>query len=104
MMKDTDHFREKRDLESIEIRGSELRPGSRVILHPRGWLEIMDRTLRDKVAIIESIEQDFEERLFVAVIVEGAGGREACNGHRACNRFFFRPDEVELFDTPKQTR
>jgi hypothetical protein len=91
-------FCEKREFESIEIGGATLRPGSRVILQPHGWLEIIDQRLRGKVAVVESIEQDYEERLFVAVTV-GAGDKDAENGQRTRNRFFFRPDEIELIDS-----
>ena len=94
-------FCEKRAFESIEIGGAELRPGSRVILQPHGWLEIIDRRLRGKVAVVESIEQDFEERLFVAVTV--GGDKAAENGQKTRNRFFFRPDEIELIDSRGQT-
>jgi hypothetical protein len=102
-MKRTKVLCEKRDLESIEIRGVELRPGSRVLLNPHGWLEILDRALKDKVAVVESIAQDFEERLFVAVIVEGVPSSVTDDGGKTCNRFFVRPDEIELLDRPRQT-
>lgn len=102
-MKTTKVLCEKRSLESIEIRGVELRPGSRVVLNPNGWLEILDRALKNKVAVIDSIEQDFEKRLFVAVIIEAVPGRVAGNGHKTCKRFFVRPDEIELLDPPEQT-
>src|SRR6185437_5342771 len=49
--------------------GVEIRPGSQVRLRPRPGGDIMDLALAGKLAFVESIEQDFEDRIHVAVTV-----------------------------------
>jgi hydrogenase maturation protease len=73
-----------------------LKPGDRVRLRPRRRADIMDVVLKDKVAIIESIERDFEDRIHVAVTVLDDPGREFGLDRMPGHRFFFAQDEVEL--------
>ena len=55
----------------------------------------MDLALAGKTAIIASIEQDFEGRLFVTVTLDDDPGRDLGVMGQPGHRFFFRPDEVE---------
>jgi hypothetical protein len=48
-----------------------------------------------KVAIVEKIEQDFEDRILLAVSVEDDPGREMVDLPVLGHRFFFSPEEVE---------
>jgi hypothetical protein len=73
-----------------------LKPGDRVRLRPRRRADIMDVVLKDKVAIIEAIEHDFEDRIHVAVTVLDDPGREFGLDRMPGHRFFFAQDEVEL--------
>jgi len=73
-----------------------LKAGDRVRLRPRRRADIMDVVLRDKVAIIEAIEHDFEDRIHVAVTVLDDPGREFGLDRMPGHRFFFAQDEVEL--------
>jgi hypothetical protein len=56
--------------QSVCVGGVELKKGSRVRLRPRAGGDIMDVVLAGKVGIIEAIEQDYEERIHFAVVIE----------------------------------
>ena len=45
--------------------------------------------------MVEKIEQDFEDRILLAVSVEDDPGREMVDMPVLGHRFFFSPDEVE---------
>jgi hypothetical protein len=82
-------------LTSLRIGGTELTIGDRVRLDPKGRADIMDLVLKDRVAVIEAIECDFEDRLHLAVTIADDPGREMGVGHMPGHRFFFGPDEVQ---------
>jgi hypothetical protein len=69
--------------------------GDRVRLQPKAGGDIMDIALKDKVAIVEGIETDFEDRVHVAVTIIDDPGRDLGLGRYPGHRFFFSPDEVE---------
>ena len=72
------------------------REGDRVKLHPRKKADIFDIALDGKIAIVESVEHDFENNVHLAVTVEDDPGREFGIARQIGHRFFFSPDEVEL--------
>lgn len=72
------------------------REGDRVRLRPHKQSDIFDIALNGKIAIIESVEQDFENRVHLAVVVEDDPGRDLGAARQIGHRFFFSPDEVEL--------
>lgn len=74
----------------------EFREGDRVRLRPRKKADIFDIALNGKVAIVESVERDFEDRVHLAVTVEDDPGRDFGIARQIGHRFFFSPDEVEL--------
>lgn len=80
---------------SVTVSGAVLRPGDRVRLRPRKNADIMDLALRDKAAIVEAIECDFEGRLHLAVVLEDDPGRDLGMLRQPGHRFFFSPEEVE---------
>jgi hypothetical protein len=82
-------------LTSLRIGGTELTIGDRVRLDPKGRADIMDLVLKDRVAVIEAIECDFEDRVHLAVTIADDPGREMGFGHMPGHRFFFGPDEVQ---------
>jgi hypothetical protein len=51
--------------------------------------------LAGKTATIESIEQDFEGRVYLAVTVDEDPGRDFGQLRQPGHRFFFSPPEVE---------
>jgi hypothetical protein len=55
----------------------------------------MDLALKGKVAIIEAIEQDFEDQVHLAVVLEDDPGRDLGMLRQPGHRFFFSPSEVE---------
>ncbi len=83
---------------SVTVGGVEVRTGSRVRLWPRAGRDIFDIALSGKVAIVEKVEQDFEDRILLAVSVEDDPGREMVDLPVLGHRFFFSPEEIEPLD------
>jgi hypothetical protein len=96
-----DFFREqegKPTLESLIVEGVELTKGSRVLLRPRAGGDIIDLALAQKVAFVEGIEQDFEDRIYLSVTLEEDPGRDLGDARMLGHRFFFSPEEVVPLD------
>jgi hypothetical protein len=74
----------------------EFREGDRVRLHPRKKADIFDIALDGKIAIVEAVERDFDDRIHLAVTVEDDPGRDFGVARQIGHRFFFGPEEVEL--------
>lgn len=81
-------------LESIVVGGVEIGKGSRVVLWPQPGGDVMDLALAGKAAFVESIEQDYEERVYIAVTLEDDPGRDLGGESILGHRFFFSPDEI----------
>ena len=93
-----DFFREYEErpaLRSVVVGGVELEKGSRVLLWPRAGGDIMDLALKGKVAFVEGIDQDYEDRIYIAVTLEDDPGRDLGTERFLGHRFFFSPEEVE---------
>ena len=86
-------------LESIEIAGGAVRAGSRVRLKPRGPGDVFDVALAGKIAIVESIEQDYEGEVQLAVVLDEDPGRDLGMLRQPGHRFFFRCGEVEACES-----
>ena len=82
--------------QSIHVNGIDLRAGDRVRLRPGRRADIFDTALAGRTAIIAGIEQDFEDRIQVAVVVEDDPGRDLGEMRQTGHRFFFSPEEIEL--------
>jgi hydrogenase maturation protease len=80
--------------------GVELRPGSRVCLHPGAGGDVFDLALAGRTAVIEAVEQDMEGEIRLAVVVEDDPGRDLGFFRQPGHRFFFSPAEVEPADPP----
>jgi len=87
---------ERPPIQSVRIAGTEFRVGDPVRLWPLGDADIMDIALKGKTAAIASIEQDYENRIHIAVTVDDDPGRDFGLSGKPGHRFFFRPDEIEL--------
>ena len=85
----------KKPVDDLRISGVEVRPGSRVRLRPRSGGDIMDIALAGKEAIIESIEQDYEGKIHLGVVVDEDPGRDIGLMRQPGHRFFFTAEEVE---------
>lgn len=80
--------------EAVTIAGTMVRPGSRVRLAPRPGGDVFDGVLAGKVGVVESILQDFEDSIHVAVVLEDDPGRDLGELRQPGHRFFFRPNEL----------
>ena len=91
-------YEEKPELESVVVEGVELKKGSRVLLWPHPGKDIMDLALAGKAAFIEEIEQDYEDKIYIAVTREDDPGRDLGGDRILGHRFFFSPEEVIPLD------
>jgi hypothetical protein len=82
-------------LASVRVCGVDLTPGSRVRLCPRRGGDILDLALAGQTAVIAAIEQDYEENIYLAVVVDADPGRDLGLLRQPGHRFFFAPEEVE---------
>jgi hypothetical protein len=82
--------------QTIRVDGTELKAGDRVRLRPAKRADIFDTALNGRVAVIAGIEQDFENKIHVAVVVEDDPGRDLGEMRQTGHRFFFSPEEIEL--------
>ena len=60
----------------VEVDGVSLRPGDRVRLRPKAGGDIFDIALAGQTATIEAIEQDYDGRVHLAVVVDADPGRD----------------------------
>lgn len=81
--------------EYVEVAGSKLKKGDRVVLRPRAGGDIFDLALAGEIAVIESIEQDYEGKLHFAVVIDDDPGKDLGILRQPGHRFFFSPEEVE---------
>ncbi|AXC10338.1 hypothetical protein ACPOL_0987 [Acidisarcina polymorpha] len=88
-------------VKSVRIGGIEVRAGDRVRLWPRKNADILDMALKGKIALVEAIEQDFEDNIQLAVVLDDDPGREFGMMRQPGHRFFFAPMEVEPYATER---
>jgi hydrogenase maturation protease len=86
---------DKKLLNSLCIDGATVKHGSRVRLRPKPGGDIMDIALAGKTAVIEGIEQDYEGKVHVGVVLDDDPGRDIGLMRQPGHRFFFDAEEVE---------
>jgi hydrogenase maturation protease len=86
---------DKTPVDHLEISGVEVRTGSRVRLRPRPGGDVMDIALTGQIATIECIEQDYEGKQHVCVVIDNDPGRDMGLLRQPGHRFFFDAEEVE---------
>jgi hypothetical protein len=86
---------DRKRLECIHVGPSELGQGDHVRLRPNRRADIMDLALAGMAATIETIEEDYDGQVFLAVTVDDDPGKDLGALRQPGHRFFFRPDEVE---------
>jgi hydrogenase maturation protease len=86
---------EKTPLDHLEISGVEVKPGSRVRLRPRKGGDVMDIALGGQIATVECIEQDYEGKRHVCVVLDDDPGKDMGMLRQPGHRFFFDAEEVE---------
>ncbi|MEO7142956.1 MAG: hypothetical protein ABI165_05570 [Bryobacteraceae bacterium] len=82
-------------LDYLELAGVKVYPGSRVRLHPGKGGDIFDLALAGQVATVQALEEDYEGRRHVAVVIEDDPGRDLGMLRQPGHLFFFSPEEVE---------
>jgi hypothetical protein len=85
---------ERKVVESVNVGPFEIRAGDRVVLQPRSRADILDIALAGRAATVESVEQDFEGRVYLAVTVDDDPGKDLGQLRQPGHRFFFAPEEV----------
>jgi hypothetical protein len=87
-------------LESVEIDGVRVTSGSKVCLRPQQRSDSMDMFLCGRIATVAAVHRDLENRIYLAVTVDGDPGADL---HAAYGRFFyFFPEEVQPLRGEKQ--
>src|SRR6202034_4007102 len=86
---------DKSVLDRLTISGVEVKTGDRVRLLPRKGGDILDLALQGQIATIESIEQDYEGKAHVSVVLDDDPGRDMGLLRQPGHRFFFDASEVE---------
>jgi len=86
---------DKTVVDHIVIAGAEVRTGDRVRLFPHKGSDILDIALHGQIATIESIEQDYEGKSHVCVVLDDDPGRDLGLLRQPGHRFFFDAEEVE---------
>ena len=86
---------EKTPVDHVEISGIQIRTGSRVRLRPRKGGDVMDIALSGQTAPIECIEQDYEGKHHVCVVLDNDPGKDMGLLRQPGHRFFFDAEEVE---------
>ncbi len=84
--------------DAVEVAGTRVRRGSRVLLRPGRGADVFDLALAGRTAVVDSIEQDLEGGIQLAVTVEEDPGRDLGERRRPGHRFFFSPEELEPLD------
>lgn len=88
-------------LDTVSVGGTFYTIGNRVRIKPQGRADIIDIILAGKTAIIESIEQDLEQQIYLVLVLDDDPGRAFGFAGQPGHRFFYRPDEVEVLSTTK---
>jgi len=86
---------EKTLVDRLTVRGAEIKAGDRVRLCPRKGGDVLDIALAGQIALVESIEQDYEGKNHVGVVLDDDPGRDLGLLRQPGHRFFFDSDEIE---------
>jgi hypothetical protein len=90
-----DFFNSSTKPESVTVNGTDLKVGHRVRIRPQGRADVMDLALEGRIALIESIEQDAENRVYLALVMEEDPGKDLGMLRQPGHRFFYGSHEVE---------
>jgi len=86
---------EKTPVDRLSVGDAEVKVGDRVRLRPRPGGDVLDIALAGQIAVIESLEQDYEGKVHVCVVLEDDPGRDLGLLRQPGHRFFFDAEEVE---------
>ena len=90
-----DPWGETAPLERVAWEHGELAVGDAVRIRPTPDADILDLALAGRTAHVESIVQDFDDRVQVAVTIDDDPGADLGAMRMPGHRFFFRLSEVE---------
>jgi len=82
-------------LDHVSLDGVSLQAGDRVRINPKGRADAMDMMLAGKIGLIEAIEQDAEDRVHLALVLEEDPGRDLGMMRQPGHRFFYTLEEIE---------
>jgi hypothetical protein len=94
-LEDESFFNPATRLQSVTVNGISLKTGDLVRVRPKSRADVMDIALAGKIAVIESIEQDAENKTHLALVLEDDPGRDLGMLRQPGHRFFYGTDEVE---------
>jgi len=100
-MNEWDFLYENTRLEGVTVNGVFYREGDLVRLKPKPGADILDMVLAGKIGVIEAVEQDFENNIHFAIVMEDDPGKDLGMLRQPGHRFFFTPEEVELIREPE---
>jgi hydrogenase maturation protease len=86
---------DKTTVDCVQIDGVEVKAGHHVRLRPRKGGDVFDIALAGQTATIEAIEQDYEGKFHVCVVLDVDPGRDLGMLRQPGHRFFFDTEEVE---------
>jgi hypothetical protein len=96
MMNDDSFPNESRKIDRILVAGALYQLGDSVRICPHRETDILDIALKGKIATIAAIEQDLENRIYLAVTIDDDPGQDLGIEGQPGHRFFYRPEDVEL--------
>lgn len=82
-------------LREVSWQNRTLKSGDRVRICPKGRADVMDLALAGRTAVVESVEQDAEQRIHLALVLDDDPGKDFGLDRQTGHRFFFGLDEVE---------
>jgi hypothetical protein len=86
---------DKPPISQVTVDGVEFITGRHIRVRPRSGGDIMDVALAGKTGIIESIEQDYEGEVQIAIVMDDDPGRDLGMMRQPGHRFFFKVGEIE---------
>jgi hydrogenase maturation protease len=91
---DEEFFNPKKPLQEITIAGVALKAGDRVRIKPKRRADVMDIALDGRIAVIESVLQDVDDQVQLALVLEDDPGRDLGLTRQPGHRFFYGADEI----------
>jgi hypothetical protein len=89
---------ERPQLQHVRAGAFEICPGDHVRIWPLGRADILDLALEGKTGTVVAIEQDFDDRVYVAVVFDDDPGKDLGELRQPGHRFFFGVEEVERLE------
>jgi len=85
-------------LQGASVNGTYVTRGHRVRIRPKARADVMDIALAGRTAVIEAVEQDAEQRIHLALVLEDDPGKDLGMLRQTGHRFFYGLEEVELVE------